>query len=85
MTPLDDGNHYIWSPDGQRIAYDITADDGHYITAADLYIINKDGTDKTALTATADILEMYPCWSSTDRIAFSQPNGTVFVARMAAQ
>lgn len=85
MTLLDDGNHYVWSPDGQRIAYDITADDGHYITAADLYIMNKDGTGRTALTATADDLEMYPSWSASDRIAFSRPDGTVFVAQMTAQ
>ena len=37
LTELDDGNHYTWSPDGQRIIYDLTADDGYRITAAEIY------------------------------------------------
>lgn len=85
MVELDDGNHYAWSPDGQRIVYDIATDDGHYITAADIYVINKDGTGKTALTATAEGLEMYPSWSRGGRIAFSRLDGKLFVARVVAQ
>jgi Tol biopolymer transport system component len=85
MTLLDDGNHYAWSSDGQRIVYDITQDDGHYITASDIYMINKDGTGKAALTSTDQELEMYPSWSPDDRIAFSQPDGGLFVARLTAQ
>jgi Tol biopolymer transport system component len=85
LTPLDDGNHYSWSPNGQRIVYDITQDDGHYITAADLYIINPDGTGRTALTSTQAELEMYPTWSATDRIACSQPDGGLFVAKIVTQ
>lgn len=85
MIPFDDGNHYAWSPDGEQIVYDITEDDGHYITAADLYVIKKDGTGKTALTATAEGLEMYPAWSRDNRIAFSQPDGKFFVAQVRAQ
>ncbi len=82
MLLLDDGNHYAWSPDGQRIVYDITTDDGHYITSADIYTINKDGTGKAPLTATSDELEMYPSWSANDRIAFSQLDGKVFTAQV---
>jgi hypothetical protein len=85
LLPLDNGNHYTWSADGQRIAYDVTEDDGYNITAADIYVINKDGSGKTALTATVQELEMYPCWSRTDRIAFSQPDGSVFTALMVVQ
>jgi Tol biopolymer transport system component len=85
MVELDDGNHYAWSPDGRQIIYDVTEDDGHYITAADLYIINPDGTGRTALTNTEARLEMYPSWSVADRIAFSEPDGNAFVAQLAAQ
>jgi Tol biopolymer transport system component len=85
MIPLDDGNHYAWSPDGEHIVYDVTEDDGHYITAADIYVIKKDGTGKTALTTTAEALEMYPSWSRDNRIAFSHPDGRFFVAQMTAQ
>jgi Tol biopolymer transport system component len=85
MLALDDGNHYAWSPDGKRIVYDVTEDDGHYITAADIYVINKDGTGRTALTTTAEGLEMYPTWSRVDKIAYSQPDGQLFVANAVAQ
>jgi len=85
LTPLDDGNHYAWSPDGQWIIYDVTEDDGQMITAADIYSIRRDGTERTALTNTTARLEMHPSWSVTGRIAFSQPNGEVFTARLAVQ
>jgi Tol biopolymer transport system component len=82
LTELDHGNHYAWSPDGAQIVYDITADDGHYITAADLYVINKDGSAKTTLTMSTENLEMFPSWSPQGRIAFSQPDGHAFIAQM---
>ncbi len=82
MVQLDDGNHYAWSPDGEKIVYDITRDDGHYITAADIYIINKDGSGKLALTFTVEGLEMYPSWSVDDHITFSRPDGKLFTAHL---
>jgi len=85
MALLDDGNHYAWSPDGQRVVYDITEDDGHYITAADIYVINKDGTGKAALTDTVEELEMHPVWSRDDRIVYSHLDGQLFVAQLTAQ
>jgi len=85
LTELDDGNHYTWSPDGQRIIYDLTADDGYRITAAEIYTILPDGTGRTALTATEDRLEMYPSWSVFDRIVFSEPDGNSFTAQLAIQ
>ncbi|MFC1682585.1 TolB family protein [Candidatus Zixiibacteriota bacterium] len=85
LLPLDNGNHYVWSADGRSILYDVTEDDGYNITAADIYVINRDGTGRAALTATAQELEMYPSCSRTDRIAFSQPDGSVFTALMVAQ
>jgi len=84
LRALDDGNHYAWSPEGQRIVYDITADDGHVITSADIYLINQDGTGKTALTVTSDELEMHPSWSPQNRIAYSQPDGRAFIAQLVA-
>jgi Tol biopolymer transport system component len=85
LGALDDGNHYAWSPDGQRIVYDVTTDDGHDITSADIYLINRDGSGKTALTATSDELEMYPSWSPQDRIVYSRPDGRAFMAKLVAQ
>ena len=85
LTELDDGNHYAWSPDGQSIIYDVTEDDGYRITAAEIYTILPDGTGRTALTATGARLEMYPSWSVTDRVVFSDPDGFAYTAQLAIQ
>jgi len=85
LTELDDGNHYAWSPDGERIIYDVTEDDGYHITAAEIYTIRPDGTGRTALTATEARLEMYPSWSVTDRIVFSDPDGSTYTAQLTIQ
>lgn len=82
LTELDDGNHYAWSPDGARIIYDVTEDDGYHITAAEIYTILPDGSGRTALTATEARLEMYPSWSSTGRIAFTEPDGAAYTAQL---
>jgi Tol biopolymer transport system component len=39
----------------------IAEDDGHDYTSSDIYIINVDGTQKTNLTSTNDMIEMNPC------------------------
>ena len=52
-----------WSPDGTKILYTIEDDNGHTITASDLYVINTDGTGKKQLTDTPDKLERDPRWS----------------------
>jgi Tol biopolymer transport system component len=85
LTKLDDGNHYAWSPDGERIIYDVTEDDGYRITAAEICTIRPDGTGRTVLTDTEDRLEMYPSWSVTDRIVFTEPDGESYTAQLAVR
>lgn len=85
LTELDDGNHYAWSPDGGRIIYDVTEDDGYHITAAEIHTILPDGSGRTALTATVARLEMYPSWSVNDRVVFTEPDGSTYTARLAIQ
>ena len=53
-----------WSPDSTKIIYTIEEDDGHTITASDIYVINADGTDEKQLTYTPDKLESDPRWSA---------------------
>lgn len=60
---LGRGERPRWSPDGQWIAYMITEDDGYRMLAADIFAIGRDGSGKTAVTETADRLEMNPHWS----------------------
>ena len=56
-----------WSPDGSRIAFMRDTDDGHVITGSDIYLVRADGSGLTRLTATEDLMEMYPQWSPDGR------------------
>jgi len=60
---LGRGSAPAWSPDGEWITFMLTFDDGHSVTASDIYAIKIDGTLRTSLTATPDLFEMNPQWS----------------------
>ena len=57
------GHHPSWSPDGKRLVYDVSVDDGHRILSSDIYVINADGTEPIRLTDTPEVLECEPAWS----------------------
>ena len=63
LADLGRGSFGSWSPDSTKIIYMIEEDDGHAITASDLYVINADGTGKKQLTDTPDELESDPRWT----------------------
>jgi TolB protein len=63
LVSLGRGERPRWSPDGRWIAYMITEDDGYRMLSSDIYAIGRDGGGRTAVTQTADRLEMNPCWS----------------------
>ncbi len=52
-----------WSPDSRKIVYMVSEDDGHQFTSSDIFIINIDGSGKTNVTNTRDLLEQNPSWS----------------------
>lgn len=71
LTDLGTGYRPQWSPDGAYIVYMRTEDDGHAVTASDLYAVRADGTGHVRLTDTPERLEMNPAWSPDGRwIAF---------------
>jgi len=78
---LGPGNEPSWNPGSDKLVYMITTDDGHQFTSSDIYIVNSDGTGKTNITNTPDILEMHPNWSHTDNlIAYNTyKTGAIFV------
>ena len=45
------GTNARWSADSGKLAYERTQDDGHMITASDIYLVNYDGSGKVLLTA----------------------------------
>jgi len=84
LTDLGVGYRPQWSPDSEYLAYMITEDDGYRFTRSDIYTIRIDGSDKTSLTNTAEILEMNPTWSpGGNRIAFDTYNeGSIYVVEI---
>ena len=61
LIDLGKGNRPRWSFDNKKIIYMVAEDDGHDYTASDIYTVNADGTKKTNLTRTNDMIEMNPC------------------------
>ncbi|MBC8376670.1 MAG: PD40 domain-containing protein [FCB group bacterium] len=60
---LGRGSAPDWSPNGEWITFMLTSDDGHSITASDIYAIHVDGSSRIKLTETPLIFEMNPQWS----------------------
>lgn len=68
ITDLGKGYNPKWSADSEHIVYMITEDDGHNFTSSDIFIINIDGSDKTNLTNTGNIIELNPSLSPDGKL-----------------
>jgi dipeptidyl aminopeptidase/acylaminoacyl peptidase len=81
LTDLGRGHRPQWALDSYHLVYMVTEDDGHRFTAADIYCIAADGSDRKAITTTAEVLEMNPSWSPDGRwIAFDVlDEGAIYV------
>jgi Tol biopolymer transport system component len=70
----------IWTRDGKWIIYMDDKDDGHNINSSDIWAISADGKQKVQLTATDQVLEMYPsCSPAENKIACSSLGGELYV------
>ena len=75
LLDLGRGERPQWSPDGNKIAFMISTDDGHRLLGADIYIIRTDGSEKTNITNSTDRLEMNCSWSPDGkRLAYDERN-----------
>lgn len=83
MVDLGPGARWDWSPRGERLVYlGNIEDDGEDVTAADVFVVNADGSGATQLTHTPNRVEDYPVWSPDGtRIAYSTVHtGKILVA-----
>lgn len=75
LIDLGQGFRASWSPDSKMITYMITEDDGHVITSSDIFTISFDGSKKSAVTSTTNIIEMNPSYSANgEYIYFDNAN-----------
>ncbi len=75
LIDLGKGFRASWSPDSKTITYMVTEDDGHVITSSDIFTISSNGTNKSAITSTIDIIEMNPSFSANgEYIYFDNAN-----------
>jgi len=75
LLDLGRGERPQWSPDGGKIAFMISSDDGHKMLGADIYVMRADGAGKINLTNSADRLEMNCSWSPDGkRLAYDERN-----------
>lgn len=83
LIDLGPGHRPQWSPTSDYLVYMISGDDGHQFLAADIYTIKADGSEKTNVTNTAEVLEMNPSWGAGNRIAFDvMDEGEIYVMEL---
>lgn len=70
LVDLGRGYRASWAPDSKTITYMITEDDGHKITASDIWAINPDGTGKTRVTGDSGNIELDPSFSNDGRYIY---------------
>lgn len=78
------GQNPAWSPDGGYLVYEVVKEDGHDITACDLWIASRDGKWKQQLTNT-DGKERYPSFSPDGRTLIYELDGKIYYAPIEQQ
>ena len=83
VETLGDFRAAKWSPDGSFIVYMIDEDDGHRVTASDIYVYSIKTGKSFNITATKDVIEMNPVWSDDgNMIAYNTLDGFIKIAKI---
>lgn len=73
---VGEGSNLAWYPDGSLLLYDVTSDDGYFITESDLFTVRPDGTNRQRVTFDSDIAYFNPSWSQDGRYIACQDEFT---------
>jgi Tol biopolymer transport system component len=77
------GTAPAWSPDGSRLVYELTEDDGHEIVASELHLYDVAARRDHLLTTSEGRVERRPGFSPDGReIAFDDDAGRIWIARL---
>lgn len=77
ISNLGYANAPKFSPDGKYVVYMNDKDDGHRLTASDIYVIKADGTGRTQITSGGQ-MEIYPAWLGTNKIIYGTAEGIIY-------
>lgn len=78
------GTAPAWSPDSKKLVFEVTEDDGHDLTASELYLYDLASDRAQALTSSDRVIERRPSFSPDgSRIAFDDNTGGLFVGKVA--
>lgn len=77
------GHEAEWSPDGSKIVFMRTDDDGYNITQSDIYVVKSDGTDLINVTHGTDLIAMRPTWVDNTHIIYDTDiNNELYMAEV---
>lgn len=82
---IADGERPGWSPDGKYIVFAKPRDDGHQITASDIFASDLDGKKSVNLTRTRDSFEMRPDWSPDGQFIACDAAGKIILLKLSGE
>lgn len=84
VVSVGPGTAPAWSPDSKKLVFEVTEDDGHDLTASELYLYDVASDRAQALTTSDRVIERRPSFSPDgSRIAFDDNTGGLFVGKVA--